>query len=165
MNNIIIKKISKRDIPNISVIANEAYLPEYKRQKLSASTIKELLRSNDVKHISDRIKGNYFFVAKDKKENKIIGFIGLRKDNDRSLHDRISTFIVLKEYQGKGVGSMLYKKVLEQALKLKIKKLVVKASLLAEPIYSHWRFKKIRIITKTYSNGDKYRNVWMEKNL
>lgn len=165
MNGIIIKKVTANDLGEIVSAVGKTYLPEYKAQNLSASTINDLITSNDIRHLTERIKGNYFFVAKDRKTKKVIGLIGLRKDKERPLHDRISTFIVLKEYQGKGIGSKLYKKILEIAKKFKVKQLVVKASLMAEPIYRHWGFKKMRIIEKTYPNGDIYRNIWMEKKL
>jgi len=162
MLNITIQQASEKDIDSIVALVNKAYLPEYKKQKLSTNTINELLTSNNPKKIKERFKGNYFFVAKNS-SNILVGIIGLRKDSERSLHDRVSTFCVEKEYRGKGVGSLLFKEILALANKLQVKKLVVKASFFAEPIYIHWGFKKIKIISKKYSDGHLHRTVWMEK--
>lgn len=163
MLNIVVQKLKKRDIPYISKIARTVYLPEYKELKYSTIVIDDLQRRNDIEHLSKRIKGNFFFVAEDKKNSKVVGIIGLRKHGRK--HDRISTFAVSQDYQGKGVGSMLFRTVLKLAKKFKLKKLFVKASYKAEPIYHHWGFKKIRIIKKKYSNGDIFRTVWMEKEM
>jgi predicted GNAT family N-acyltransferase len=163
MNNITIHRAFQEDIDSISQLVNKAYLPGYKEQNLSAKTIYELLTSNSPKHINERFHGNYFFVAKD--NDNIIGVIRLRKDNERPLHDRVSTFCVDKSYRGKGVGSLLFQEVLKLAIKFNVKILVVKASLFAEPIYAHWGFKKIKTISQTFPDGHVHRTVWMEKKL
>ena len=94
-----------------------------------------------------------------------MGLIGLRKNDEGTVYDRISTFFVLPEQRGKGVGKLLFKTVCDLAQQNKVKKLVVSSSLFAEKIYKHWGFKKIKIITKSYSNGDLYKNIWMEKKM
>ena len=120
---------------------------------------------NSPQHILNRIKENYFFIAQDNKNEKIVGVIGLRKDKGSKVHNRISTFFVLHEYQGKGIGKILFNKVLNLAIKFNVKKMVVNSSLFAEPIYRHLGFKKVRIVSKNYPNGDVYKNVWMEKQM
>lgn len=165
MKSVIIRKVNKADINKIVKALRKAYLPIFKSQKLSKTTIDEQFRLNDASHLLLRIKDNYFFVAEDGKNKKIIGLIGLRKDDNSKIHNRISTFFVLQEYQGKGVGSMLFNKVMELVKKFKVKKLVVNSSFFAEDIYKHWGFKRIKITTKKYPNGDVYKNVWMEKEI
>lgn len=91
--------------------------------------------------------------------------IGLKKDDESKIHNRISTFFLLKEYRGKGIGSMLFKKVFDLAKSFNVEKMVVNSSLKAEKIYRHWGFVKVRTNIKKYPNGDKYKNIWMEKNI
>ncbi|MFA6250912.1 MAG: GNAT family N-acetyltransferase [Candidatus Shapirobacteria bacterium] len=162
-NSITIRRTKEEDAKAISLAFKNAYLPLFEAQKLSRETIRQIYCQNNPKEIAIRIRENYFFIAEDTKKSKLVGVIGLRKDEGSQIYNRISTFFVIKEYQSTGVGSMLYKKLYSLVIKLNVNKLVVSSSLLAEPIYSHWGFKRIKIITKNYPNGDKYKNVWMEK--
>ena len=164
MNIILIRKVKKDDAQAIADAIKIAYIPLFQTQKLSQTSIDEQLLLNDSYHLAERFKGNYFYVAKDSKE-KVVGLIGLRKNDEGTVYDRISTFFVLPEQRGKGVGKLLFKTVCDLAQQNKVKKLVVSSSLFAEKIYKHWGFKKIKIITKSYSNGDLYKNIWMEKKM
>ena len=165
IDNIVIRNVKKGDVKELVKGFKKAYLPLFKAQELSQSTIDEMFLLNDEDHLLKRFKGNYFFVAEDTKNKKIAGLIGLRKDKGLYVHNRISTLFLLKEYRGKGIGSMLFNKVLDLAESFNVEKMVVNSSIQAGDIYSHWGFKRVRVNIKKYSNGDKYKNVWMEKKL
>jgi N-acetylglutamate synthase-like GNAT family acetyltransferase len=165
MNNIIIRKVRKEDLLAIAEAFKKAYLPLFKFQKLSKTTISEQFSLNNTEHLLLRIRGNNFYVAEDLRNNRIVGLIGLRKDDNSDIHNRISTFFVLPKYQKKGIGSLLFKKIIYLTKQFNVKKLVVSSSLFAEDIYEHWGFKKIKNLKKKYSNGDVYKNVWMEKTI
>ena len=115
MNIILIRKVKKDDAQAIADAFKIAYIPLFQTQKLSQSSIDEQLLLNDSYHLAERFKGNYFYVAKDSKE-KVVGLIGLRKNDEGTVYDRISTFFVLPEQRGKGVGKLLFKTVCDLAL-------------------------------------------------
>lgn len=85
----------------------------------------------------------------------IVGIIGLQEN-------RVRTFYVHPEFQGKGIGSKLYKKLEETALTLGVTKLFVISSPMGESIYEHFGFKKIRPVEKE-RGGEKYIDTLMEK--
>ena len=72
---------------------------------------------------------------------KIIGCIAL-------VNNEMRTFFVHPKYQKKGVGSALYKRFLKEVKQKNIKKIYLDASPVAESIYAHWEFKKIRRIPR-----------------
>ncbi len=160
-----IRKANKKDAQSIAKGFKNAYLPLFKEQNLSQTTINEMYFLNDESHILDRLNNNYFFIAEERKNKEFVGVIGLRKDDSSNVHNRISTFFVLEKYRGKGIGSMLFGRVLIEAKKLGVEKLVVSSSIAGAKIYTHWGFKKVRDIVKNFPNGDKYRNIWMERYL
>jgi N-acetylglutamate synthase-like GNAT family acetyltransferase len=163
MENIVIRKVKNEDINSLVAIFKKVYLPLFKSQKYTKEAIEIELELNDANHLLSRFKGNYFFVAEDIKKNKIVGLIGLKKDKNSKIHNRISTFCILQGYRGKGVGSMLFNEIFCLAKRLKIRKIVVSSSIYAEEIYRHWEFRKTKIITKTYPDNEVHKNVWMER--
>ena len=163
LDEVIIRKVKKEDLKAIPGAYIKAFRPIFESQNLSKETIKECELTNNEKHFAERVKGNYFFVAEI--NNKIVGMIGLRKDDGSDIQNRVSTFFVLPKYRGQGIGTLLFNKVLNLAKKLNIDKMVVSSSLFAEDIYKHWGFVRKKIIRKHYPNGDGYKMYWMEKKL
>ena len=117
--------------------------------------LKEFCNKYDLDKFSKKAADIEMFVATEKDE--IIGVIGL-KDN------QLRTFYVHPNQQGKGVGSKLYKKFEELAVKRSIKKITLEGSPLGQPIYEHFGFVKVKTIKKKRV-GQKYIDAVMEKHL
>lgn len=95
-------------------------------------------------------------------ENKIIGFI-----NYYEIYDRIEivNFNVLDFFQDKHLGSMLLKKLIENAKEKKMKNITLevrKDNLKAIHIYEKYGFKNICVREKYYNGVD---GILMEKEL
>lgn len=163
MDKIQIRALKDKDLEAVAKVIKKASYLSLKKQNLLEEDIKEIFKRHSPKELLLKVKGNLFFVAED--DNQIIGVIGLRKHNNSKIPNRISTFYIKPEYQGKKIGKALYEHVLNLAINLKIKTLFVKSSLQAEPIYAHYGFKRIREETKHYPNGTQNTTVWMEKYL
>lgn len=163
MSAFLIREVNGRDAVSVSEIFRAAYGALAEAQKLSVRTREHMYEENTPGKILKRFAGNYFYIAEDKESHKIVGVIGLRKHGNASIHNRISTFFVLPEYQSSGVGSLLFHTLLSVAEKIGVTTLVVRSSLYAEKIYAHWKFKRTRLLKQKYSNGDVYTTVWMEK--
>lgn len=163
LNQIIIRKANKSDAKKISLAFREVFTPLFKEQNLSILTMEKMYQDNNVENILERLNSNYFFVALDVESKNIVGVIGLRKNDGSEKYDRVSTFFVLEQHRGKGVGKRLFGEIMRIVKELGVKKLVVNSSLYAEHIYTHWGFQKVEITQKVYPNGDIYQNVWMEK--
>lgn len=161
----IIRKVDHRDLEELSNVIVEAMASEVKKRNLSAEAIAEYYDENIPEKLSQRFAGNYFYVAENTADNRIIGVIGLRKDDKSTIHNRVSTFNVSPDFQKKGVGSLLYQRLEQTAKTMGCKKLVVSSSLTAEPIYKHWGFKKLKEKWYSYKDGSKYCNIWMEKDI
>lgn len=95
-----------------------------------------------------------YFIAKID-DARIVGVIGLKENEVR-------TFFVDPDYQGKGVGRALYTELEKRAKTRGVKKLVVDASPLGEPIYAKFGFRKQGTKTKAY-NGVSFIDAYMEK--
>ena len=98
-----------------------------------------------------------FFVAEDQKTQKIVGIIGIKDD-------RLRRYFVDPNYQGKGVGRLLFDHLEVVAKKRGLQKITLEGSPLAQPIYKHFGFKIIKSITKERA-GVKYTDAVMEKTL
>ncbi len=146
-------------------VINKTSLPGWKTQGLSDETIKMLTDRNTEQYFADKAQEGYFYLAIESQTDKIVGIIGLRKNEDSPLPNRLSTFFVDPDYQHKGIGRLLYQAIETKARELGCQKMVVNSSPYGEPIYKHFGFSKIRIDWKDYDNGDRYYNVWMEKEL
>lgn len=85
----------------------------------------------------------------------VVGIIGLQEN-------RVRTFYVHPEHQGKGIGRMLYKKLEETAGMRGIAKLFVISSPIGESVYERFGFEKIRPVEKERA-GHKYVDTLMEK--
>lgn len=159
----VVTPLIKEDLVETGEVIKRTLLPILKSQYLSEKVTEEILSRYDLDKFTDLIKGKYFFVVKD--GQKIVGVGGLKKDDESQIPNRLTTFFVDPDYQGKGVGRMLYEKVKEEAIKHDCRKLVVSSSPGAEPIYKHFGFKKIRIDWKEHPDGNKSYNVWMEQEM
>ncbi|HSW89422.1 MAG TPA: GNAT family N-acetyltransferase [Patescibacteria group bacterium] len=160
VNDIVIRPARIKDARRISTAFRLAYTPLFIDQKLSSETIEDMYRDNNVKNIEERLRGNYFFIAEEASDGGLVGVIGLRKNDGSNKHDRISTFFVLENYRGKGVGSKLFEKVMEIVNQLGVQKLFVNSSLFAEKIYAKWGFRRVDLKAKKYPNGDIYKKMF-----
>jgi len=71
-------------------------------------------------------------------------------------------FYIHPDYQGKGIGSLLYKKLEEIARLQGLRELTVESSPLGYPIYIHYGFKKEKEVEKERERI-KYVNIFMRK--
>lgn len=88
-------------------------------------------------------------------DEHILGIIGLQEN-------RVRTFYVHPEHQGKGIGRKLYKKLEETALTRGVTNLFVISSPIGESIYEHFGFQRIKPVEKERA-GQKYVDTLMEK--
>jgi GNAT superfamily N-acetyltransferase len=98
-----------------------------------------------------------FFVSLDTAAKKVIGIIGL-EDNE------LKTFFVDPDYQGKGIGRLLYNKLEQVARGRKIEKLILFSSPLGEPVYLKFGFHKIKTVINSLE-GIEFEDAYMEKEL
>lgn len=78
---------------------------------------------------------NHTIVAKDK--NRIIGFIQLKANKQNAI---ISHLYILPDYEGKSIGTQLFKLIKEQAVQLNIAKLMIESTLNALTYYERLGF-------------------------
>ena len=131
-----IRKFRKKDVYKASNAVKRAEritLKKYYPQGI----INEFCKKNNPKNFLIRAKERQFFVAEDKVSDRILGVIAI-KDN------QLKTFCVDPTYQKRGVGRKLYERFKKEALKRKLKKVVVYSSLYAIPVYERFGFKKIK---------------------
>lgn len=159
-----IREITQSDLEEVSEVVRKAMFAELKFRKLSKIAIDEFYADNSPQNLLKRIAGNYFYVAENRLDKKIVGIIGLRKDNN-NIHNRVSTFNVLPEFQHQGIGTLLFKKVKDIAQQRGSKNLVVNSSLFAEAIYKHFGFKSIKEVWHSCKDGSGYYTIWMEQDL
>ncbi len=100
-----------------------------------------------------RAEKTNFFIAKE--GATIVGCIGLEEN-------RVRTFYVHPDFQGKGIGRLLYATIEEIAREYGHKSLYVVSSPLGIPIYEHFGFVKIKPVEKERA-GQKYVDMLMEK--
>lgn len=163
--NIVIREFAQEDLTQAANFTQRVALPYLIDQGLSEKAIKILFSKHDPVNLANKTNNNYFFVAEDTINHKIVGVIGLRKDENSDTPNRLSTFYIDQKYQGKGIGTMLYERVKTEAIKNGCTKLKVNSSLYAETIYTHWGFKKISSECEEFPDGSKLYTAWMEKDL
>lgn len=73
IDNIIIRKAEMKDVKALAEGFKKSYLPLFKAQNLSESTINEMFLLNNEKHLLERFKGNYFFLQKIPKIRRLQG--------------------------------------------------------------------------------------------
>lgn len=113
---------------NIRDIRIEDYKDLYEIRQMSAVmenilAYKEEPKDKVKKHIENRTESDYWFVAEI--DNKVVGMISLKvHQNPRKSHVGYITIMVSSDYHGKGIGTMLMKKVIDLAdNKLNLKRL------------------------------------------
>lgn len=131
------------------MISQKSIYPDELREKF--------VHKYDLENFKKRVKEITYFVAVDEDANKVLGIIGL-KDNE------LRTFFVDPDYQGKGIGRMLYNKLEQTARERGITKVVLFGSPLGEPAYIKFGFKKIKTVEKEHE-GIKFLDAFMEKTL
>lgn len=97
-----------------------------------------------------------YFVAVDNNAG-IVGIIGLQRN-------RIRTFFVDPDFQGKGIGRQLYTYLEIEARKRGLTEIFVEGSPLAEPVYIRFGFIKIKELQKEKA-GISYTDAYMVKRL
>lgn len=160
-----IREITQSDLEAVSEVIKKAMEPEVQSRKLSQEALDECYAHNIPNSLLKRVSGNYFYIAENLANGQIVGVIGLRKNDANGMYNRVSTYNVHPEFQGRGIGTLLYKQIKITAKKLGCKNLVVSSSLSAEPIYKHFGFKRIKKIWHGFKDGSGYYNIWMEQNL
>lgn len=154
--NVNIRTIKEADYPQTIEVIKRS-----NRQSLGSIYPKELIdifcSKYDLELFKEKAKEIEYFVAEDIDSGRILGVIGLKRNELR-------TFFVDPDYQGKGVGSKLYKKLEETAKARGIRVLILEGSPLGEPVYTHFGFSKEKIISKEKA-GIKYTDAYMVKKL
>jgi len=107
-------------------------------------SVEDQIKENSPKKILEKAKKVKYFVAVEK--GKILGFGGY---NEEKIH----TFFVLPEMQGKGIGSKILERVLSEAKREGIKSLKCWATFNAENFYAVFGFKKRKKFTLKTKNS------------
>ncbi len=117
LDNITISIATSEDAPGITNVRRETWLATYPNEKfgITRGDIEEAINKRsfqeETKSWEDKIKNNSksrFWVAK--YESKVIGFTSaFRKENTNN----IGGFYILPQYQRKGIGKQLLRKVLD----------------------------------------------------
>lgn len=139
---IIVRRLRKRDVFKVSSIVRRnqrKVLIRYYPKKL----IEAFCRVNYPKSFLERSKNRRYFVAEDKKTKRILGIIGIEKNE-------VKTFNVDPKYHGKGIGRLLNGRFRKEALKRGYKKVFARSSLYAVNVYKKLGFK---------TKGRKYRAI------
>lgn len=124
---VIIRRAYPTDAYSIVGVNLEVWKCEY-NDILPSNIIYDMYHNIDnmVKHLKDQIEeNNRIFVAVD--EDKIVGFVfyAKSKSEEYSSAAEIRSIYVLEDYQGKGLGSQLLDKAMEEIKKLGFKSLVL----------------------------------------
>ncbi len=119
--------------------------------------IEKFRHNYDFEKFKARAQEIEFFVSLDTAAKKVVGIIGLR-DNE------LKTFFVDPDYQGKGIGRLLYNKLEQVARERRIDKLILFGSPLGEPAYLKFGFHKIKTVMNDLE-GIEFEDAYMEKEL
>lgn len=149
---ILVRKMVESDLVQVSTVVQRSMLPSL--SLLSAEIIKQKLDRNSPDRFLVGRETVEYFVAE--QENKILGVVGLDSEE-------IRTFYVDPLYQGKGIGRLLYNKLIELVGERKIKELIVRSSPVAEPVYKALGFEPVEKIWKTQDDGSKSFTILMRQ--
>lgn len=153
---IVVRKASSLDFEQMIVVIQKAHRFSF-ANLYPKELIEDFCKKYTFEHMQERAKNTIFFVAENLQTKKILGVIAL-------TNNQLRTFFVDPDFQGKGIGKMLYEKLEQEAKQQQITKLFLEASPVGEPIYQHFGFKKIRTLYKE-RNGFHYTDAYMEKEL
>lgn len=148
----VIRPLAESDIEQLIILIKLVQGVSFKKL-YSQELIEVFSRKYTPEAFLRRMKYTQFLIAVKGKE--LVGVIGLKGIMVRS-------FYVHPDYQGKGLGSILYKKLEELARTQGLSELTLESSLLGLPIYIHYGFKKEREI-EIESEGIKYKETFMRK--
>ena len=138
-----IRKFKKGDAIKVSNVIKKSFRSIISKNYTKES-VEDQIKENSPKKILEKAKKVKYFVAVEK--GKILGFGGY---NEEKIH----TFFVLPEMQGKGIGSRILEKVLTEAKKDWIKSLKCWSTFNAENFYSSFGFKKRKKLTLKTKNS------------
>lgn len=119
--------------------------------------IEDFCQKYTSEQMKERAKNTTFFVAEDTETKRILGVIALTSN-------QLRTFFVDPDFQGKGIGKLLYQRLEQEAKKQHFTKLFLEGSPVGEPIYTRFGFKKIKTLQKK-RHGFSYTDAYMEKEL
>ena len=131
-----IKKLDLSYLKDISKIIIKTFKEceeEFYEDKKAA---RDFILKNSVKNIAECFSRDLYFGAFF--QNKMIGIIRFCESKQK-----IVSFFVVKEYQGLGVGKMLFNKLLDYCKKKKIENILVWSSNYAKNIYKKLGFKQM----------------------
>lgn len=132
-----IRKFRNEDTLKVANIIKKGFLalaPKFYSQKSVLWQISE----NSPKKLLEKAKNVSYFVAVE--NNQILGIGGYNAE-------KVHTFFVKPEIQGKGIGSKILERCFREARKQGIKKLKCWATFSAEDFYSKFGFKKKKQIS------------------
>jgi len=131
-----VRKFRKADATQVSRLIKEAFLALVFRP-YSKSNVEAQIKDNSAKILIERAKNINYFVATE--NNEILGVGGYDSE-------KVHTFFVKPQLQGRGIGRMIIERVLREAKKGKLKKLGCWSTFYAEQFYTKFGFRKIRNI-------------------
>lgn len=119
--------------------------------------VEKFCQKYDLENFKIKAREITYFIAEDTSSKKVLGIVGL-KDNE------LRTFFVDPDYQGQGIGRLLYNKLEQTAKEQKLTKLFLYGGLLGEPVYRKFGFKKIKTVEKEFE-GIHFFDAYMEKDI
>ena len=156
MDTIAIRPLIESDIEKLIILIQLVQRISFKNL-YSSQLIEAFCKKYTSEAFQRRMKYTQFLIAEKKSTKEIVGVIGLKEIMVRG-------FYIHPDYQGKGIGSILYRKLEEMARSLGLRELTVESSPLGYPIYIHYGFKKEKEVVKE-REGIKYVNIFMRKML
>lgn len=153
MSQIIIREFKKEDLVKAGNVVKRSMKPSLK--DLTREETEGILSRYSPENFREKLSKGTYFVAEKTNTGNILGVIGLH-DNE------VKTFYVDPKHQGKGIGKLLFNRLMHEASKKGLTKLITKSSPIAEPVYKGLGFKPVRKEWKE-AGGRKFYNVWMER--
>jgi diamine N-acetyltransferase len=124
MGNIEIRKASIADIVQLQIIGRQTFYETFAERNTEENMRNYLDKGFSIDKLTVELKNtkSEFYFAK--LENKVIGYLKINSgDAQTELQDKnaleIERIYVLKEYQGKKIGQLLYEKALQIAVRAK----------------------------------------------
>jgi diamine N-acetyltransferase len=124
MDNIVIKKASIEDIVKLQIIGRQTFYETFAERNTEENMRKYLDEVFSIDRLTTELNNQesefYFAVF----ENQVIGYLKINTGNAQTeLQDKsaleIERIYVLKEYQGKKIGQLLYETALQIAVRAK----------------------------------------------
>ncbi|UXD21511.1 30S ribosomal protein S18 [Ignicoccus pacificus DSM 13166] len=148
-----IRYATERDLPQV-VLINRKELPE----NYPYSFFEYILFTNPkffyVAEINGKIVG-YLMAQKEGRGRILLNPIPEITKEEPTIH--LLSIAVLKKYQGKGIGSQLVKKLIEEALKEGIRYIYLEVRVSnerAQKLYEKHGFKKVKRLAHYYMDGE-----------